>query len=155
MKDYQVMTYQPKERIYLVDLTEGDNMINTNTIKFALQPMLRCVKQRSDSADGRVVFEVEPGKMYPAAIKDINTTRIADNNWTGVQHLDSAVRHLPARGWELAINLQMEVEPDEESLYNNALELARLWFTEKLHQAINHAPMKLVIKKDLRWRLFD
>lgn len=100
-------------------------------------------------------FVVEPAQLYPAAIADLIEVVEA-----GRQPSHPALiapyhraKALGAGGLRLALVARAQCPPDDLTIRAEALEVARLWFTEKLHQAIDHAPMGLHITKDDDWWL--
>jgi hypothetical protein len=123
-------------------------------------------------------FEVEPSEMYPAALADVQValeenravsgalvlykhraTQLAVEAVASWQENDDfiltrTVKHVDTKAWELAL-LPRDSITDARAveIRAEALEIARLWFTERLHQFINHAPMELHILKDDDWRL--
>ena len=100
-------------------------------------------------------FVVEPAQLYPAAVADLIEVVEA-----GRQPSHPALiapyhqaRALGAGGLKTALVPRHKCPPDDLALRAEALEVARLWFTEKLHQAIDNAPMGLHIVKDEAYRL--
>lgn len=100
-------------------------------------------------------FEVEPSEMYPAALDDLR--READSSWfvsTARETYKQQAAQLPEEAWELALVPRGEVSSHAALVVRSqALELARLWFTECLHQHIDYAPLELRILGDADWRL--
>ena len=111
---------------------------------------------------GRIRFEVDPDKAYPAALEDLQdaTKRKADDSdfertFTGIlaRYRTQAWRMKP-RAWTLALTPRWEVKKQADlTLRAELLELARLWFTEHLHASVEHKPMALRILKSEQWRL--
>lgn len=100
-------------------------------------------------------FEVKPSKMYPAAIADLRAALEENRAVSGalVMYKGQAGR-VDAEAWGLAL-MSRESMTSQAAIATRmiALDLARLWFTEYLHQSINHAPLELRILKDDDWRL--
>jgi len=94
----------------------------------------------------RVRLEVDPGEMYPRTIEDIRHSLATDTDYPLLM-IKAMVKELPVEAWDLAL------VGEKSELRARALEVARLWFTEKLHQTISHHSMTLHILKDDRWRL--
>jgi ABC-type iron transport system FetAB ATPase subunit len=109
-------------------------------------------------------FEVQPDALYPAALADMKDAAARTDQ------LSSALRQIimPVRELLTDANIALALTPKAEivagdnaaqvdgdlSARYQLLEAARLWFTEKLHQAINHAPMHLrILKGDGSFRL--
>lgn len=104
----------------------------------------------------RASFEAAPADLYPAALADMQD---AANR---VDQLTPALRQIvwPVRDLLTESNVAAALTPkadvqNSSDLSTRAalLEAARLWFTEKLHAAINHAPMQLRILKDDAFKL--
>lgn len=111
----------------------------------------------------RALFEAAPADLYPAALADMRAAAPqAAQLSTALQRIILPVRDLLTDD-NIAITLTPKADVmdwDDAAQIENALsvrasllEAARLWFTEKLHQAVNHAPMTLRILKDDRYRL--
>lgn len=109
------------------------------------------------------VFEAAPADLYPAALADMQAAvPQASQISTALQRIILPVRDLLTES-SIAMSLTPKADvlaggdPAQVSadLSERAalLEAARLWFTEKLHQAVNHAPMALRILKDDKYRL--
>lgn len=102
--------------------------------------------------DDRAGFVANPADLYPAALAEV------------VRVVQTAERPSGALGllYDRAQVLQT-IDPDAykraltgkpgDSGRAEALEIARLWFTELLHAAIDHAPMGLHITKDEHYKL--
>lgn len=113
--------------------------------------------------DGRVAFEVLPAQMYQPALADMKAAA------PQAGQLSTALQRsiLPVRDLLTDENIATALTPKSEIMAGDdavqiaqalitratLLEAARLWFTEKLHQAVNHAPMSLRILKNDNYRL--
>lgn len=111
----------------------------------------------------RASFEAAPADLYPAALADMQDAA------SRVDQLTPALRQIlwPVRDLltESSIAVALTTKADvlaggdpaqvsaELAARAALLEAARLWFTEKLHAAINHAPMQLRILKDDAFKL--
>lgn len=105
------------------------------------------------TADGYRQVVADPADLYPAAIAHIRsrlqTASVPDGALR--QEWDTALT-LPTDAWEAAlVDGSALVGPAREARAA-ALECARRWFTEVLHQAIG-GPMQLKITKDLTYKL--
>lgn len=105
--------------------------------------------------DERLAFVADPSELYPAAIAHVR--RIVEQellpNHPALEQLYLQAKALPAEAWDLAL---LDKDNVEEALYEiraAALEIARQWATELLHQLIGGGPMAIKIPKDLRFRL--
>jgi hypothetical protein len=109
-------------------------------------------------------FEVQPDDLYPASLVDMKGAA------GRADQLSSALRQiiLPVHDLLTDEHIAIALTPKAEiiagddsaqvegdlSMRYKLLEAARLWFTEKLHQSINHAPMRLrILKGDGAYRL--
>ena len=102
--------------------------------------------------EGRQSFEVAPSFLYPASIEDIRATLSSGRGYTNTD-LDSFVRTVDPVVFDLALKPKSDLSQDESQSRVTGLEVARLWFTAKLHALVDHTPMALHITKDDRWRL--
>lgn len=98
--------------------------------------------------DGYVQVEVDPADMYPATIAHIRS-RIASSSVPdgALKQEYDAAKLVPESAWDMAL-VPDAGNPDRAA----ALEIARRWFTEVLHQAVG-APMRLRITRDLTYKL--
>jgi len=100
-------------------------------------------------------FEVEPSEMYPAVLADLQNA--VENNRavsTALGTYKAQGAQLDPEAWELALVPRGELTSQAAlAARSQALELARLWFTERLHQHIDHAPLELRILRNADWRL--
>jgi hypothetical protein len=132
--------------------------------------------ERNQREGERNWYTTNPNALYPAAIEYIQDQLDKERYGDGVirsQYYPTAAA-LPAKAWSLAMIPRDEVtETTEVELRAQALELARVWFTELLHRALRwkaagveseaiwgseppaaaQAPLGLRIKKDDAWRL--
>lgn len=121
-------------------------------------------------------YNVTPAEMYPAIIAHIQKAFEAYDQSDGIirsQYYPAALA-LPDRAWQLALTPRDEVTKQANiDLRAEALELARVWFTELLHRALRWkaagvespilwpteppaavaAPLGLHIEKDERYKL--
>ena len=116
-------------------------------------PIFEMVKSTPGEED-QLSFTIDPNVLYPLSIQHIRETLAAHGKQTGVMagYLSTASM-LPDRVWSLALTPANRVEWPDRALRAQALELARLWFTETLHRAVNEQPMKIQITRGLRWKL--
>lgn len=112
-------------------------------------------EERVDIPD-RAAYVIEPARAYPAALADM--TDALDN----IGSLPSALQSIitPVRDLLTPERIALTEKSLDEIDNANArverarlLEAARLWFTEKLHAALNFKPLNLHILKDERYRL--
>jgi hypothetical protein len=118
---------------------------------------LSIAKKQEDTEDGRVSFEVHPDELYPAAIEAVRAEVAKNLDADDVpkylrQHYIRA-RRIDKDAWEAALKSKEECPPDLIEARVEALEVARLWFTAELHQAVEKVPMHLHILKGEKWRL--
>lgn len=133
-------------------------------------------KERNKRQNERNWFNVDPATMYPAMIEFVQAQLAEGKQGDGIirSQYYPAAQALPAEAWALALMPRDEVtrKADIEARAN-ALEIARLWFTELLHRALRWqaagmadgkfwhteppaeaaVPLGLRIVKDERWRL--
>lgn len=136
--------------------------------------------ERSRGTDGeRQYYEVNSGETYPAVVEFLvdNMDEIgrvyaqgdaalmgkalAGDFWAGfivrARRTVADVLAVPDRGWELALVDRADMSADKGDgdvlARAQALEAARLFFTEALHQTINNASMGIRWSKDERFRL--
>lgn len=100
-------------------------------------------------------FQVKPSAMYPAALADLQdaleTNRTVS---TALETYKAQAAQLDPEAWGLALTVRGELTSRAALLARSgALELARLWFTESLHQFIDHGLLEIHILKDEDWRL--
>lgn len=100
-------------------------------------------------------FEIEPSEMYPVVLTDlqnaVKTNRVVS---AALETYKTQAAQLDPEAWKLATVPRGELSsPAALIVRSRALELARRWFTEHLHQFIDHAPLELHILKDKDWRL--
>jgi len=128
------------------------NIIDLARLK--LDPLLRYAIPTEDKS-GINCFTVDPALIYPAAIADMEKTTKEDKGWTEVIFLNDGVRNSLSH-LDLALIPKSETfkHPEEIQILRGVmLELARKWFTEKLHAFIGHKKMKVIIRKNVEWRL--
>jgi hypothetical protein len=110
--------------------------------------------------DDRVAFEIGPGVLYPEAIADIRALLASGYlpqaktkaGMDALMILHTQAKRVPAEAWDMALSAEPPL-PERGEIRAMALELARLWFTEKLHQAVDYKPMALRILKDERYKM--
>lgn len=97
--------------------------------------------------------EVDPADLYPATIAHIRgrlaTASVPDGALK--QEWDQALS-IPTDAWEAALVDGSALTGSAREQRAAALEIARRWFTEVLHQAIG-GPMQLKITRDLTYKL--
>lgn len=115
-------------------------------------------EERPDILD-RVAYAVEPDRMYPASLSDMV------ESLPHMGELDSAMVSIlaPVAGILTPANIALVGLTKPETVAQHGAEAlairaalmtgARLWFTERLHVAINHAPLNFRILRDERYRL--
>lgn len=100
-------------------------------------------------------FEVKPAEIYPAALADLQSAleahRAVDR---ALSTYKAQAVQLPPEAWGLAFVPRDELTSQAAIVARaQALELARLWFTEYLHQSIDGGLLEIRILKDEDWRL--
>lgn len=131
--------------------------------------------ERNQREKERNWYIANPTDLYPAAIAYIQSQLAEGKQGDGIirsQYYPAAAA-LPVRAWQLALMPRSEVSAKEIEVRAQALEIARLWFTELLHRALRWkaagvespvlwaseppaaaiAPLGLRIEKDDDWRL--
>lgn len=100
-------------------------------------------------------FQVEPSVMYPAALADLqNAVETNRATSTALGTYKAQAGRLDSEAWGLALVARGEVSSSAALLVRSqALELARLWFTEHLHQHIDYGPLEIRILRNDDWRL--
>lgn len=136
--------------------------------------------ERSQGTDGeRQYYEVNSSETYPAIVEFLVKNMgeigrayaqgdaalmgkaLALDFWAGfivrARRTVADVLAVPDGGWELALTDRADMSADRSDpdvlARAQALEAARLFFTEALHQSINNAPMGIHWSKDERYRL--
>lgn len=116
---------------------------------------LSTIFKPAERDDERLGFVANPAELYPQAITHVR--RIVEEqlipSHPALQQLYEEAKALPAEAWDLALLDKDEVEAALHSIRAAALEIARQWATELLHQLIGGGPMAIKILKDLRYRL--
>lgn len=103
---------------------------------------------------GYRAVEVDPADLYPQTIAHIRQRLLTESAPDGAlrQEWDQALT-LPRDAWDLALVAATDDMPaPDRAARAAALEIARRWFTEVLHQAIGGA-MQLRITRDLTYKL--
>lgn len=120
-----------------------------------MRNVLEYVTSEDRATEDRLWFSVDPADLYPPALEALMSA-VAH----GTRPEATALQSLYARAQTLGVSgLQLGLEPREALpaelvlVRAEALELARLWFTEHLHAAVSHSPMGLHIEADEAWRL--
>jgi hypothetical protein len=129
-----------------------------------MDPLKFVVLEQRENED-RAFYAVKPSEIYPAMIEHIKETLVAgkapakflDTEGTPnplCMYHDEAKR-LPAKALDLALVPYAEaLGTAEKSERNAALECARKWFTELLHQALRGAPIGLhILSEDRTFKL--
>lgn len=112
------------------------------------------IARPEERADGRLGFVVEPGEMYPAAIAHIcQRLEVQARPGGTLTVLYDQASQLPAEAWEWALRPLAACPDGARGARAEALEIARLWFTETLHQAVSQQAIGLHILKDETYRL--
>ena len=98
-------------------------------------------------------FVVDQDTMYPATILYILENIRLGKKHDGVveKYLDHA-KLLDERAWELALGPPNQAEPDERDKRAEALEIARLVFTELLHRTCSNS-IQMYFPRNLKWKL--
>ncbi|MBN1567938.1 MAG: hypothetical protein JXA73_08820 [Acidobacteria bacterium] len=119
------------------------------------------IAKRKDDINGVADFEVAGSDLYPTMIKEIKEALASGK--APAKFLDTDGTPNPLRtywGEAQAIgasNLDLALVPFKEAVSlqtaqkqsrNTALECARKWFTELLHQSVKFQPMRLHITTD-------
>ena len=99
-------------------------------------------------------FEVDTATFYPAAVNDIIYTIETNQGWTEVEALNRQVISIDQCAWDLVEVPASRARDEDAELRRQALELARLWFTEKLHALVGHGKMFLRITKNQAYKLY-
>lgn len=118
--------------------------------------VVRPIKREGEEGDGppRVWFEVDPDEFYPNALAELNDAVKTGKAPDGAlyQYYFAALQ-VNDDAWKYALKPLSEC-PDHVRPYRAAvLELARLWWTEKLHRVNRGLPMGLRILRSERWKL--
>ena len=94
-------------------------------------------------------FEIDPDKLYPAALAHVAEAIDRARPPEPLGQLWDAGRLVGAQAFADAVT----GKPGDRARAA-ALEVARLWFTELLHQAVGGAAMNVhILKGDGKWRL--
>lgn len=103
-------------------------------------------------------FEITPSVAYPRMIEYIRNVlsgyEYVPANYFNLKNMAAQVTDA---GWKFALssaNIDLSVLNDgERSQRAQALEIARLWLTELLHQSVGQQGMYLHIAADKLWKL--
>lgn len=108
------------------------------------------------TGNGREGFEVVTDELYPAAIEDLREAvqyGVEPKPGPLLNYYRAALA-LPDEAWECAIMTKAGLAEDKRRLRATVLEVARLWFTELVHETVDHRPMYLRIRKgSVDWSL--
>ena len=87
-------------------------------------------------ADGSTWYKIEPGRVYPAILRHIEEAldREAVAPDGALAPLWSAAGRLPREAWQWARIPKHRCPAEDAPFRAQALEIARLWFTELLHR---------------------
>jgi len=109
-------------------------------------------KEERNERDGEW-FVIDADTMYPATILYIleNIRNKKEHDGALGRYIDHA-KTLDDRAWELALGPPNQAEFDERDKRAEALEIARLVFTELL-QETESGPISLYFPRNLKWRL--
>lgn len=106
--------------------------------------------------DGYQAVEVDPADLYPKTIAHIVGLVNSDAQVSGPLAIELAsARALPAEAWADALIARSDFDDSQISELDQrrqALEIARRWYTEMLHQAIG-GPISIRITRDLDYKL--
>src|SRR3972149_8427289 len=112
------------------------------SVKLKLDKMLRVARQiNPPDKVYQYAFEVDPETFHAAAIRDIIHTIETNQGWTKVEALNRQVVAIDQRAWELTTIPVWAARNEDVELRAQALNLTRLWFTEKLHTLVDHGKM--------------
>lgn len=118
---------------------------------------LSIAKRQDDTEDGRKSFEIHPDNLYPPAIAEVRAEVAKNLRLRDVpEHLEHhypRAKRVSDAAWEAALKSKKECPPELVEARAEALEVARLWFTAELHQAIEKVPMHIHILKGEKWCL--
>lgn len=105
--------------------------------------------------DDRIGFVVHPGVLYPDTIAHVREIVQAQREPThsALKQLYDEALLLPADVWSWALVDRDAVEAAHVADRAAALEIARRWATELLHQTVGGVPMAIRILADPRYRL--
>lgn len=128
-------------------------------------------------------FVVDPDLMYPAVLAAIKAgdqkpredrhvqlvaqarqmTQALADALLPARHVEKEADELVTRDGQVlkarkvkvkvALPVASELPPERRAARAHVLEVARLWFTNELHHAVEQKPMGLHILKNERWRL--
>lgn len=107
------------------------------------------------NADGYQLVAVDPADLYPAAIAHVVEVMKSGASVSGPLAIElAAARALPDDAWANALIARSDFD-DSQTLEidqrRQALEIARRWYTEMLHQAIG-APISIRITRNLDYK---
>ena len=108
------------------------------------------------TADGYQRIDVDPADLYPSTIAHIVDVLKSGASVSGPLASElAAARDLPDQAWADALIARRDFD-DSQTLEidqrRQALEIARRWYTEMLHQAIGR-PISIRITKNLHFKL--
>ena len=130
--------------------------------KYTVAPL---VEVEDRGIEDRTFYAVDPAKVYPKTIAEIK--RVLEQEELPPRYIQSGgeirdnpllrlfrmAKEVPVQAWDHALEPGDTYPPKAREQRRKALELARLWFTEVLHQETDYAPMGVHVLKDERYRL--
>ena len=118
--------------------------------------VIKIAKRHEGAPEGTVSFEVIPDELYPQAIADLRESVLTYTSETVEEFVKQhflVAKRISDEAWDAALKSKDDCPPELIEGRAQALEVARLWFTAKLHFTVKNVPMHLHILKDEKWRL--
>ena len=106
--------------------------------------------------DGYVSYDINPDTMFPTTVTHIQDALTFARPDSALGRLWDKAKERDEDAWTWALAPRGDVAGEHaRSERDLALEIARLWFTEMLHQATG-APIRVhILKGSGNWRLFS
>lgn len=127
----------------------------TNIIErfvFKTDPLLRHFRHVGHrEEDGRESFEVHPDGIFPPTLKEMAAALHGEADFPTLR-LEGQVRALVAGATDIAALPRDRLDTEQRKIRAATLDLARLWFTARLHERIQKRPMHLRILNGPAWR---
>lgn len=128
--------------------------------------VMEFVEQEERPGSEYECYQVEPGEMYPAMLDHIEAVLAGEDPYENVMARSagdvrlyhSQAQRLDSQAWGLARvprdDFDDAADVEDLMLRGEALEIARLWFTALMRQAIRYRPLGLhILAGDGSWRL--
>lgn len=102
----------------------------------------------------RTWYVIEPKVLYPKMVAYIQDALVNKRHQSeGTKFYYRQAKRLPVEGWIYALEDRSECPEEYLSVRRQALEIARLWFTQLLWDEVGKQPIGIHILEDKKYRL--